>query len=72
MPAQQHGIKLRQHVSRYISMEITSPVVEAEEVVFQIVLLLLAFPLDYIYIDPDSSYAKGTRSESLLRGLVSI
>lgn len=33
-------------------MEITSPVVETEEVVFEIVLLLLAFPLDYIYIGP--------------------
>lgn len=30
-------------------MEITSPVVETEDVVFEIVLLLLAFPLDYVW-----------------------
>lgn len=45
-------MKLRQRVSRHISMEITSPVVETEEVVFEIVLLLLAFPLVYIYSGP--------------------
>lgn len=52
MPAQQHGAKLRQHVSRYISMEITSPVVETEEAIFEIVLLSLAFPFDYICVGP--------------------
>lgn len=52
MPAQQHGAKLRQHVSRYISMEITSPVVETEEAILEIVLLLLAFPSDCICAGP--------------------
>lgn len=52
MPAQQHGTELSQRLSRYISVETTSPVVETEEVIFEVVLSLVAFPSDYIYIGP--------------------
>lgn len=50
MAAQQHGAQLSQRVSRYVSVETTSPVVETEEVTFEIMLLLVAFLSDYIYI----------------------
>lgn len=52
VPAQQHGANLGQCVSRCVSVEITNPVVEIEEMKFEMMLLLLAFSPACIYIGP--------------------